>query len=344
VEELASEDESSPGLAGKRFPSDPLRLTGVDLGDREGGGVRARKALAYRGNGDDTTDDGSEQNSEDDDEVPPLDSEEEAYADFAMARIERAHAKGKTDVKLSKKELAAYQRKLERTKYERQKPQGRARVAIPISRLAPISRPKRLTNGPEVETPQQLPSPELEPVMGYPPLSSNRRRSGAGASGSSRQSSRTRAEREQSPFTYSYVRKSDVNLATRQASDPAEWQSLSKGPQPLRDSVASSRMDLSPASDPFQYMAGDKRASFIADASYVPQRDSSGEESDGVGLRSHGHHSTDSRPSPTDPLRRVSRDKTPPPPIKKSSSSSMHTKKKTVVATKSSSSSKKKTK
>lgn len=259
-----------------------------------------------------------------------------------MARIARAHAKGKGDVKLSKKELAAYQRKLERVEYERQNPRRRARVAIPISHLAPTSRPKRLTGG---DSPADLPSPEsgaakerkdsgYTATSDYPPLSSDSRRRSGGASISSRRSSRTRADREHSPFTYSSVRHPST---TRLPSDAADYQSLSRGPLAPRDSPISARADLSPASDPFQFMNGDKRASFIADAPYVP---SSGEDSDGIRPEmivrsstgdSRGHYSSDSRPSPLEPARRVSRDKSPPPTSKKTSSSSAPVRRKTTV-------------
>lgn len=349
VEELGTEDELASG--GRRFASDPLRFTGMNLGNREDSGVRARKplTLSYRESGDESTeDDDSERDSDDGDEVPPLDPVEEALADAAMARIARAHAKGKGDVKLSKKELAAYQRKMERVEYERQNPRRRARVAIPISHLAPTSRPKRLTGG---DSPSDLPSPELDAVrkdsgyaaIDYPPMSSNSRRRSGGASTSSRRSSRTRADREHSPFTYSSVRHPST---ARLPSDAADYQSMSRGPPSLRDSPVSGRADLSPASDPFQFMTGDKRASFIADAPYVP---SSGDDSDGIRPEmivrsstgdSHEHYSTDSRPSPLEPARRVSRDKSPPPTSKKSSSSSAAPvrRKTTVFSSKSSSS------
>jgi hypothetical protein len=278
VEELASDDEfDTQGVGsalGPRVGGDLLRYTGVDLGDRDGN-TRSRRAYAYQDEEDEETSDDSEQDSDGDDGVrlPLLDPEEEALADAAMARIRRAQAKGRTDVKLSKEELAAYQRRLQRMEDEERKQRRDQRrdqrVAIPISQLGP-PRQKRLSQ--EDDSPQQS-SPEGEerrttnPPMGYfpPPSSRPRPRSGTTSSGPP---SRTATDREpsSSPFTYTYVR-GEPPATLRQPSDPVTGRPLS-----VAESL-SARTGGSPAlsaghpqtlSDPFQFMTGGTRTSYHA--------------------------------------------------------------------------------
>lgn len=329
---------------GRRFTSDQLRFTGVDLGARDGN-TRSRRAYGY----DDETSDGSGQDSGDEGNqvrLPLLDPEEEALADAAMARIQRAQAKGRTDVKLSKEELAAYQRRLQRMQEQERRQRREERVAIPISQLEPTSRKRHSVNG---DSPSQPSSPELGeerpqgyPPMGYfPPPSSSRARPHSGAS-SSRTPSRAATDRDQSssPFTYTYVH-ADRPPATRQQSD-------SSASRLLGDSVA----------DPFQFMTAGTRASYHAPSGSVrnsivdvvdmydnygdaSRRRSSGGPRDGEisdkgdaasslprgarisssGSASRGRprDSIDGRPEPV-PERRSTRDRTPPPSSKKTSS------------------------
>jgi hypothetical protein len=260
---------------GHRFVSDPLRFTGVDLGDRDGN-TRSRRAYAYQDEEDDETTDDSEQDSDGEGgvQLPLLDPEEEALADAAMARIRRAQAKGKKDVKLSKEELAAYQRRLQRMEDEERRRRREQRVAIPISQLDPGTRQKRLSV--EEDSPPRQPSPELGverhstyPPMGYfpPPSSRTRPRSGTNQS---RTPSRAATDREQSssPFTYTYVR-AEQPATLRHPSDPVTGRPLS-----VAESL-SARNGGSPASaaghaqssnDPFQYMTAGTRASYHAAA------------------------------------------------------------------------------
>jgi hypothetical protein len=275
VEELESDDDfDTQGVGnalGHRFVSDPLRFTGVDLGDRDDN-TRSRRAYAYQNGEDDETTDDSEQDSDGEGGVrlPLLDPEEEALADAAMARIRRAQAKGKKDVKLSKEELAAYQRRLQRMEDEERRRRREQRVAIPISHLDPVSRQKRLSV--DEDSPPRQPSPELGverhstyPPMGYfpPPSSRTRPRSGTNQS---RTPSRAATDREQSssPFTYTYVR-AEQPSTLRHPSDPITGRPLS-----VAESL-SARNGGSPASaaDPFQYMTAGVRTSYHAAAASV---------------------------------------------------------------------------
>ncbi|KAK4150273.1 PRA1 family protein-domain-containing protein [Chaetomidium leptoderma] len=182
VEELDSEDDfdtQGVGLASNalahRVASDPLRFTGVDLGDRDGNS-RSRRAYAYQNGEDDETSEESEQDSDGEGEgdvrLSLLDPAEEALADAAMARIRRAQAKGRQDVKLSKEELAAYQRRLQRMEDEerRQRRDQDQRVAIPLTQLGPGSRQKRLSVADSSPSQQASPDLGIERHSSYPPM------------------------------------------------------------------------------------------------------------------------------------------------------------------------------
>ncbi|KAK4240818.1 PRA1 family protein-domain-containing protein [Achaetomium macrosporum] len=378
VEELDSDDDfdtQGVGVAsdavGHRFVSDPLRFTGIDLGDRDGN-TRSRRAYAYENEDDsEETSDDSEQDSHSEDGVrlPLLDPEEEALADAAMARIQRAQAKGKRDVKLSKEELAAYQRRLQRMEEEERSQRRRQRVAIPLTQLDPGPRQRRIPQ--EDDSPPREPSPELGedrppgyPPMGYfPPPSRARQRSGTT---SLRSASQATTEREQSssPFTYSYVQRADLPAAIRQPSDPITGRPLS---QSLNGAPPSS------TADPFQYMTAGARTSYHAGggslrnsiievddiyASYGSghltggaSRRQSGEAfsadndggqvassgggsqvaSSGGGSRSRPRDSVDSRREPA-PEPRATRDRTPPPSKKSSAGQSLVNVKRKSVA------------
>jgi hypothetical protein len=337
------------------------------MGER-GGNTRSRKAYAYQ-NGEDETTDESEPGSDGEDGVRMdlLDPEEEALADRAMARIQKAHAKGRTDVKLSKEELAAYQRRLQRMAEER-KPR-RERVAVPISQLGPSFPQRQLEDDSPPPSQQDSPEPGAErqapsPPMGYFPPPTSRTRSRPGPT-SSRPSSRAPSDREpsSSPFTYTYVR-GDPPSNSRQPSDSATSRALS-----IAEPV-SARGEGSPGSDPFQYIQGGARTSYhgapgsarnsVADvddiyASYgsgaaggPSRRHSSGprepelsdEDDDhrrvvarvnsGTVSRSRHRDSTDGRREAAPEPRSSRDDKTPPLAKKSSSTSSTVAKRKSV--------------
>ncbi|KAK0728958.1 hypothetical protein B0T21DRAFT_370020 [Apiosordaria backusii] len=268
-----------------------------------------------------------------------------------MARVARAQARGKTNVKLGKEELAAYQKKLALMEYQKQRPQRRERVAVPITALGPASRStKRLVSGGSTppSTSSLDPSSERDPgppPMGYFPPSSSRSLPRSGSS-SSRTPSQTRVDRDRdlSPFTYSYIRKGDpeVRSTARQLSDSSDYQSLSRGPQPRSDS-----------SDPFQYMTGDKQLSPhsgasassrtlhldpVAGAPYygsstVVRRRTGGHEDSGSGSEDAFDPARPARVNSSGSARPDSKgdDKSSPPAKKLSSSSAAPTRKKSVA-------------
>ncbi|KAK4200179.1 putative prenylated rab acceptor [Triangularia verruculosa] len=328
VEEVDDESDSGVGLASTHA----LVRRGASFGS--GMNITARE------DGDETTDD-SEGGSDDDydDDVPRLSPAEEALAEAAMARVARAQARGKTNVKLGKEELAAYQKKLALMEYLRTRPPRRERVAVPITALGPGAR----------SSPPSTSPPDAGSERGYFPPSSSRSLPRSGSS-ASRTPSQTRVDRDRdlSPFTYSYIRKGEVDVRStaRQFSDSSDYQSLSRGPQ-----------HRSGSADPFQYMTGDKQLSPHSGASTSSRTlhldPASGSPSYGsstvVRRRTDGHEGSGSGSEDASDPRRPSRvnssgstrpdsrgDDLSPPSLKKSSSSSSALARKKSVATRTS--------
>ncbi|KAF4968164.1 hypothetical protein FSARC_4440 [Fusarium sarcochroum] len=198
VEELSDEDQTDTQGVGissgtmTRFASDSLRFTGIDMG----GGYQ---------DSEDEEDDDSE--SSEDEEFEQylaqlaLKDREEALVQSARYRIDRARAKGRTDVDLNDEEMAALQRRRERDEAEKKKKKSSkknrgSRVAIPLTQLEPSSRKKKAP--PVSHQPGQLSRPRQSssnsnltedqdrqyPPMGYfpPPATAGRPRSGTASS------------------------------------------------------------------------------------------------------------------------------------------------------------------
>ncbi|KAK8055235.1 prenylated Rab acceptor 1 [Apiospora rasikravindrae] len=134
VQELDSDDSDTRGAGlasgNRRFISDPLHFTGTELGR----GGRSRGGYAYQASDDDEDDDSTEEESEEDEEDAEL-------VEVALAKIRKAQAKGKQDVKLNKEELAALERRRKRMEAEAEKgakrKQKTERIAVPLSQFDP---------------------------------------------------------------------------------------------------------------------------------------------------------------------------------------------------------------
>lgn len=203
-----------------------------------------------------------------------------------MARIRRAQAKGKKDVKLSQEELKAIERQRQRMQGGGQKKKKEQRFAVPLSHLEPTSR-KRIDGAP-AGTENSPPLPQAgeaqhrgHPPMGYfPPPSASRPPRPPERSGtiSSRPPSRSAVDREQSssPFSYTYVQRGDQAASIRHSSDPAAGQPRSRGsiyaePGPMDGAVGSYPSAGPPGQfDPFQYMTGGPRTSYPGVATSSP--------------------------------------------------------------------------
>jgi len=114
VEEIDTDDTDIQGVGfnsgAKRFSSDPLQFTGLDLASN----FRSRRNYVPSELGESS--DGSEDSDEDDhDEMQAaLRDKEEALVQSALARIRRAQEKGKREVKLNQEELDALERRRKR--------------------------------------------------------------------------------------------------------------------------------------------------------------------------------------------------------------------------------------
>lgn len=190
---------------------DVLEFTGTDLGNRENGIVR-RKQRRYdteeeeessSGDSDDEDySDGGEQYSEDE--------WEEELVQKALYRINKAQAKGRSDVRLSKEEIKALERRQRRMEAEERK--KRKRVAIPLSQFEAMARlggsSQRHGSGSgsgsisrQLSGSDALEEDEPSPQMGYfPPQSSARPRPKSGIS-TSRPSS-IHEDTSKDPFQY----------------------------------------------------------------------------------------------------------------------------------------------
>lgn len=140
MEELDS-DEDARGVgasSGTRFASDSLRFTGIDLGNRERGLVR-------RGDYQDSEDSEDDSESSEDEEFEQYLAElavrdrEEALVQSAMHRIERAKAKGRTDVDLNEEEMGALERRRKRDEAAKKKKSGKKRKISESLCLSPSS-------------------------------------------------------------------------------------------------------------------------------------------------------------------------------------------------------------
>ena len=113
-EELETDDDAMHGVGldqgyrPKRFVSDELRFTGIDLGG--GGAARRRRSYEDYSNSDDEEYDGSTGLVRRGEHQVMLREKEDVLVERALERIRRARALGKTDVKLEPLELEALQR------------------------------------------------------------------------------------------------------------------------------------------------------------------------------------------------------------------------------------------
>ncbi|KAJ8070488.1 hypothetical protein OCU04_000862 [Sclerotinia nivalis] len=115
VEELDSEgDTDTQGvglhLGEKRFASDPLHFTGIDISN-----TRPRRGYSYdeaeRSSESDSDSEDSDYQEGDDRQLALRGDKEEAIVQGALARIRRAQEKGRQDVKLTQEELDALERR-----------------------------------------------------------------------------------------------------------------------------------------------------------------------------------------------------------------------------------------
>jgi len=234
-------------------------------------GSRSRKVYNYP-----NSEDGDEISEDSDDsDDHGLTEQDEALIQSAMVRIRRAQAKGKEEVKLTKGELAALDKR--RKLMEAQKKPKPQRLAVPLTQLdlglgpIPARKSRPMASEENLSRYGGLDSPsdrQVYPPMGYfPPKQGNRRRSATSTS-----QMMAMAPNSPTQLNYSYVNPSQRQLSDtslRTASRP-----VSRAPSvrtPRHDewtptsSQSSSASSIRPPTDPFQFQTGGPhRASYMA--------------------------------------------------------------------------------
>ncbi|KAM0252130.1 hypothetical protein ACHAQJ_007870 [Trichoderma viride] len=165
VEELASDDDDED----------------ADLVNRENGLVRrSHRRYDSEDEEDSSSGDSYDEDYSDDGEQYGQDEQEEALVQKALYRINKAQAKGRTDVRLSKEEIKALERRQRRIEAEERRNRRRRqeRVAIPLSQFGSMARlgGSDSGSGPVSRQPSGSDAQdETSPQMGYFPPPSNSR-------------------------------------------------------------------------------------------------------------------------------------------------------------------------
>lgn len=260
----------------RRYGSDELRFTGIDMGGR-----RSRNKYAYQHSDDDNSLTDSDSQATDNDSEDDIRAEmERALVESALARIRKARARGKQDVKLNKGEVAALERRRKRLEAEsatrrrgsdgKKRRDKEPRVAVSLSQFdaplpgrggmsSPDDAQSRHSSSSAVARSQGQPGPPIG--MFAPPQTSHMR----AQSPSSSQHSLSQRQGSSSPFDYRYV------STQRHASDSTRPPSSLKSRSHERDrrpSSSSSQAGL----DPFQFQTA---GPYVAPpgATYPPEDD-----------------------------------------------------------------------
>ncbi len=113
-----------------------------------------------------TSEDSEQAGSDNQTQVALKDKEkEEALVESALARIRRAQARGREDVRLTQEELAALERRRDRLQNEerRKRREREQRISVPISHLEPASRKKRPARDTSEDSLPRHPTPGPHP-------------------------------------------------------------------------------------------------------------------------------------------------------------------------------------
>lgn len=270
MEEVDSDEDSDTQGAGlvpkqsTRFPSDPLRFTGIDMGENM---AYQRKKYTHEVSGDEDSSGDSDQETDVDEEGNPQFSthREDELVESAMRRINKAQATGKKDVRLTRNELAALENRRKRMQAagEGKKRKKEQRYAVPLSQFAPVSQNEHRSS----RVPTAIPSTEtLGGPVGQPPVGwfAHPSSSRLGASDSRRRLSRASASdrevRSTSPFQYNYIQQPGHPSSPRHISDSPVVPLSPRGhafyeePRIPHYHSSSSLHSVPAALDPFRYM------------------------------------------------------------------------------------------
>ncbi|ROW11255.1 hypothetical protein VMCG_01423 [Cytospora schulzeri] len=257
------------------------------------GTVGPRRRYAYgRPEDDDSSD--SDQDSVRGNEDQALLEEEDALVESAMQRIRRAQAKGKQEVKLNKKELAALEQRKKRMQAEasgekKKKKKKEQRYAVPLSELGPLSQKERRGSKISGDALPRHPSPELlartQGGKVQPPVGWFAHPSSRPSIADSRRAFEPSSDREgsSSSLQYSYVQPPGPHPNTRHLSDPAVRPRSTRGALPLEEarrsqygaSASASVPSVPSTLDPFRFMTAGAQAPYHAGSAAAVRHGSS---------------------------------------------------------------------
>lgn len=275
MEELGSGDEE-------------LNSTGVELAR----GSRSRGGYAYQ-----DSDDEDDDSTEDDDTEQDTEDEDNELVQAAMARIRKAQEKGKQDVKLSKKELAALERHRKRMEGSERRRKKEERIAVPLAQFdmpAAESSSRRRSRVASDDILPQHPSPSTltsaqgrpgPPVGLFPPPNAARSRSSSSRHliaqrHPSETSSRSSSGRVPYPPDDDDYRPTS-SLSSHQGPDPFMFQTAGPRASYSYTDAATARRDISSSSGP-AYATRSRQGTSVAAAvkrfSRVPSSEDPSEE------------------------------------------------------------------
>lgn len=252
------------------------------MGEERDDHIASRRGFAYHsedeegGDNDDGEHDDDESSS--DEELAGVDLEalspverDEFLLQSAFRQIQRAQEKGRSDVHLTKEELAAMERRRKRMEEEeaaRKAARRRSRsqrIAIPLSQLEPTSHRARAPSAADLTALDPHGRGGYPPMGYFPPPSAPRTRSSTNAS--QRPPSRAMDGRGSSPFTYSYVQPPSAS-SSRYTSDSNAPRSRASRARQDEEADASSNSSNSPRHpvDPFKYQVSGPRAPRVSGA------------------------------------------------------------------------------
>ncbi|KAI1132305.1 hypothetical protein F5Y10DRAFT_218967 [Nemania abortiva] len=252
------------------------------------GGGRSRNKYAYQPSDDDNdlTETDSQATTDNETEDDARAEMENALVQSALARIRKARARGKQDVKLNKGEVAALERRRKRLEADaaarrrdtdrKRGKEKEQRVAVPLSHFdAHLS-----SRGGPSTIDDISPQHQRQPPVGlFSPPGASQARPRSSTPSSHRSSSQRHGS--SSPFDYQYV---SAPSNRRHASDPKQSSSLKNL---AHEEDQHSQSPPPHVLDPFQYQTGGPDALYSAAA-----RSGSGEitpEGDVIGNFDHGY-------------------------------------------------------
>lgn len=274
VEELGSEDEE-------------LNPTGVELAR----GSRSRSGYAYQDSDED------DDSTEDDDTEQDTEDEDNELVQAAMARIRKAQEKGKQDVRLSKKELAALERHRKRMEGSDRRRKKEERIAVPLAQFdmpaESSSSSRRRSKVASDDTLPRHPSPSTltsaqgrsgPPVGLFPPPNAARSSSSSSRLVTQRHPSETSSRSSSGRVPYppdDNDYRSTSSLSSRQGPDPFMFQTAGPRASYSYTDPATVRRDLASSSGP-AYATRSRQGTSVAAAvkrfSHVPSSEDPSED------------------------------------------------------------------